>query len=54
MSRGVKCCIESAAAGLITGGITFFAVSRLNNNHRVRRKTAAKAFKVLGNFMDSM
>lgn len=54
MTRGVKCCIESAAAGIITGGITFFAVSRLTNNHKVRRRTAAKAFKVLGNFMDAL
>ncbi len=52
MSKHTKCTLKSAAAGIITGGLTFLAVNRLSNTQKVGRRTAAKAFKVLGNFMD--
>lgn len=54
MSRETQSYIKSAAAGVVTGGLAFLAVKSLTNNRRFRRKTAAKAFKVLGSFMDAI
>ncbi len=54
MSRQTQSYIKSAAAGVITGGLAFMAVKTLTNNRRFRRKSAAKAIKLLGNFMDSI
>lgn len=54
MTRHAKSTLRSAAVGLVTGGLTFLAVNKLTCDHKVKRKTAAKAFKVLGNFMDSV
>lgn len=54
MSKETQSYIKSAAAGVITGGLAFMAVKSLTNNRRFRRKTAAKAFKVLGSFMDAI
>lgn len=54
MTRQAKSTLRSAAVGLVTGGLTFLAVNKLTCDHKVKRKTAAKAFKVLGNFMDSV
>lgn len=46
--------IKGAAAGVITGGLAFWAVKSLSSNRRFKRKATAKALKVLGNFMDSL
>lgn len=54
MSRQTQSYIKSAAAGIITGGLAFMAVKSLTDNHRFKRKSAAKAFKVLGSFMDAI
>ncbi|MDE6728878.1 MAG: hypothetical protein K2J80_13230 [Oscillospiraceae bacterium] len=54
MSREAQSYIKGAAAGVITGGLTFLAVRSMSNNRRFKRKATAKAFKVLGNFMDSL
>lgn len=54
MSREAQTYIKGATAAVITGGIAFLAVRSLANNRRFKRKATAKAFKVLGNFMDSL
>lgn len=54
MSREVQSVMKGAAAAVVTGGIAFLAVKSLSNNRRFKRKATAKAFKVLGNFMDSL
>lgn len=54
MSREIQSYIKSAAAGVITGGLAFMAVKSITNNRRFKRKSAAKAFKVLGSFMDAI
>jgi len=53
MSKQTQSYIKSAAAGVITGGLAFMAVKSLTNNRR-KRKSAGKAFKVLGSFMDAI
>lgn len=54
MSRETQSVMKGAAAAVVTGGIAFLAVKSLSNNRRFKRKATAKAFKVLGNFMDSL
>ncbi len=54
MSKQTQSYVKGAAAAVVTGGIAFMAVKTLSNNRRFKRKATAKAFKVLGNFMDSM
>lgn len=54
MSKEAQGYIKGAAAAVVTGGIAFLAVKSLSNNRRFKRKATAKAFKVLGNFMDSL
>lgn len=54
MSREAQNYIKCAAAGVITGGLAFFAARSMSHNRRFKRKATAKAFKVLGNFMDSL
>ena len=53
MTREAQRYVKSAAAGVITGGLAFMAVKSLSSR-RFKRHTAAKAFKVLGSFMDSI
>lgn len=54
MSRPSSGIIKGAAAGLAVGTATFAAVRYLSDNRRLRRKTAAKAAKIIGTFMDMM
>ncbi|MBD5111267.1 MAG: hypothetical protein HDT42_01835 [Ruminococcaceae bacterium] len=54
MTRETQRYVKSAAAGVITGGLTFMAVKSLSGRRRMKRRTAAKALKVLGSFMDSI
>ncbi len=54
MTRDTSSIFKGAAAGIITGGLTFMAVKSFSGNRRLRRKTAAKAVKVIGSFMDSL
>lgn len=54
MSKEAQSYIKSAAAGVITGGLAFMAVKSLTRSRRFRRKSTAKAFKVLGSFMDAI
>ena len=54
MSREAQSYVKGATAAVITGGLAFLAVKTLSNNRRFKRKAAAKAFKTLGNFMDSL
>lgn len=54
MSRQASSVIKSAAAGIAVGGATFAAVKYFSDNRRLRRKTAAKAAKLIGSFMDMM
>ena len=44
--------MKGAAAGIAVGGLTFMAVKTFSGSRRARRKTAAKAVKVIGSFMD--
>lgn len=46
--------MKGAAAGIITGGLAFMAVKTLSSDRRFRRKTAAKAAKLIGSLMDSI
>ena len=52
MSRQTSGIIKGAAAGIAVGGATFAAVKYFSDNRRFRRKTAAKAAKIIGTFMD--
>lgn len=54
MSRKTESYIKSAAVGLVTGGLTFWAVRSLTSNKRMRRKAAAKAVRMVGSIMDSL
>ena len=54
MARQASGIIKGAAAGLAVGGATFAAVKYFSDNRRIRRKTAAKAAKLIGSFMDMM
>lgn len=54
MTRQTTGIIKGAAAGLAVGGATFVAVKYLTDSRRARRKTAAKAAKIIGSFMDMM
>ncbi len=54
MNRKTKSCITSATVGMVTGGLTFWAVRSLTDSKRMRRKAAAKAVKMVGNIMDSL
>lgn len=54
MSRQAQSYIKGAAAGVITGGLTFLAVKSLTGNHRLKRKATAKAFKAIGNIMEQL
>ena len=52
MTRETSSVMKGAAAGIVAGGLTFMAVKTFTGNRRLRRKTAAKAVKVIGSFMD--
>lgn len=52
VTRETSSVMKGAAAGVLTGGLAFWAVKSLSGSRRMRRKTAAKAVKVIGNFMD--
>lgn len=54
VTRETSSVMKGAAAGIITGGLTFLAVKSFSGNRRLRRKTAAKAVKVIGSFMDTL
>lgn len=54
MARQASGIIKGAAAGLAVGGATFAVVKYFSDNRRIRRKTAAKAAKLIGSFMDMM
>ncbi len=54
MSRETQSIIKATVAGTIAGGLAFAAVKTLTNNSKFKRKTTAKAFKMIGNFMDSL
>ena len=54
MSREAQTYIKGATAAVITGGLAYLAVRSLDRNRRFKRKATAKAFKVLGSFMDSL
>ncbi|MCH5207929.1 MAG: hypothetical protein J1F04_03505 [Oscillospiraceae bacterium] len=54
MSNRASGIIKGAAAGIAVGGATFAAVRYFSDNRRIRRKTAAKAAKIIGTFMDMM
>lgn len=54
MSRQTSGILKGAAAGLAVGGATFAAVRFFSDNRRIRRKTAAKAAKMIGSFMDML
>ena len=54
MSREAQTYIKGATAAVITGGLAYLAVRSLDKNRRFKRKATAKAFKVLGTFMDSL
>lgn len=53
MTRKQNCYIRSAAAGVITGALAFFAVRSLCPHRSFRRMSAAKAFKMIGSLMDA-
>ncbi len=53
MTRETSSIMKGAAAGIVTGGLAFMAVKTFSGNRRFRRKTAAKAAKLIGNMMDS-
>ena len=54
MSNNTGRYLKSAAAGVVGGGLAFWAVRSLTSKRRLRRKTTAKAMKLIGNFMDSL
>ena len=54
MTRETSSVMKGAAAGIVAGGLTFMAVKSLSGSRRLRRKTAAKAVKVIGSFMDTL
>ena len=54
MTRETSSIMKGAAAGLVTGGLTFMAVKTFSGSRRLRRKTAAKAVKAIGGFMDML
>ena len=45
--------VKGAAAGMIAGGLAFFAVKTLSSRHRHRRMTTAKAMKLIGTMMEA-
>lgn len=53
MTRETSSLMKGAAAGVVTGGLAFMAVKSLSGSRRMRRKTAAKAAKLIGNLMDT-
>lgn len=53
MTRKQNCYIRSAAAGVITGALAFFAVRSLCPRRSFRRMSAAKAFRMIGTLMDA-
>ncbi len=54
MSKQAQGLAAGAAAAVVTGGLAFLAARSLSKNRRFKRRATAKAFKVLGNFMDSL
>ncbi len=54
MTREASSVMKGAAAGIVTGGLAFWAVKSFSGSRRMRRKTAAKAVKVIGSFMDAL
>ena len=54
ITKDMQSSLKGAAAGVVTGGLAFLAVKTLTSNARARRRTAAKAMKLLGSFMDAM
>ncbi len=54
MTRQTSSVIKGAAAGVIAGGAAFVAVRMFTGGRNRAGKTAAKAMKMLGNFMDTM
>ncbi len=53
MSRQVESYVKSSAAGLIAGGLAFLAVRSLSRHHSFKKRSAAKALKMLGAMMDT-
>lgn len=53
MTRDASSIMKGAAAGIVTGGLTFLAVKSLSGSARARRKATAKAAKIIGNIMDT-
>ncbi len=54
MSNKTQSYIKSAAIGAAAGGLAFWAARSLTSNKRMRRKTMAKAVKMVGSMMDSL
>lgn len=54
VTRETSSVMKGAAAGIVAGGLTFMAVKSLSGSRRLRRKTAAKAVKAIGGFMDML
>lgn len=54
MSGKTKSCITSATVGIVTGGLTFWAVHSLTDSRHMRRKAAAKAVRMIGSLMNSL
>lgn len=54
MTRQTSSMIKGAAAGFIAGSAAFVAVKMFSGGKSHTRKTAAKAVKVIGDFMDAM
>lgn len=54
MSNKAQSYIKSAAIGAAAGGLAFWAARSLTSNKRMRRKTMAKAVKMVGSMMDSL
>lgn len=54
MDRKTMVYLKSAAVGAAVGGVAFCAVRSLTSKKRMRRKTVAKAMRVVGGIMDSL
>ncbi len=54
MSVKTQSYIRSAAIGAAAGGLAFWAARSLTSSKRIRRKTMAKAVKMVGSLMDSL
>ncbi len=54
MTRQASSVVKGAAAGIIVGSAAFVAVKTITGGRNRTGKTAAKAMKAIGSFMDSM